>query len=144
MEEHPVPLPDGSLGRSCAQSKGRRNRRRKDSSPFASSQSSHIYFLLRAWHQAPVTAIPTPSSTSVCRGWGGGGKSGGGRDGGSREERGFSLSPHAQLKIWGIQSSPFILPPLFPRKGQLALGHNAPLQGHLSPPVSLYYFCTLF
>lgn len=54
------------------------------------------------------------------------------------------MSPHAQLKIWGIQSPPLILPPLFPRKGQLALGHNAPLQGHLSPPVSLYYFCTLF
>lgn len=134
MEEPPVPLAEQQPGRSCAESKD--------------EETGGEGILLALHHHSPTTSIfatRVASSTRHCysysiqhlrvtgeerQQW----------DRARQKAMSLLIVPPCSLKSGECHCRPSSPP----SKGRPALGHDAPLQGHLSPPVIQNYFCTLF
>jgi len=81
MDKAPSPAVNGSPGGAALKAKAKKLEEKGFFSLCIIAVQPHL-FLLHAWHQAPVTAIPTPSSTSAWQG-----QSGSGTQRGRRERR---------------------------------------------------------
>lgn len=64
MEKPPAPLPNGGLAGAALKAKMKKLEEKGFFSLCIIPVQPRL-FLLCTWHQAPVTAIPTPSSTST-------------------------------------------------------------------------------